>query len=103
MKRSFPLTEEEYILRLDDVANNLRCWGAVSHVRNSLEKSKERPRIGKLQDVIESCPFSNIRGKLGNRTILHLDFGIEENIEELLLCILHLLYCSRIAHELIQL
>lgn len=48
-KRSFPLTEEEYILRLDDVANTLRCWGAVSHIRNSLAKSKERPRIGKVK------------------------------------------------------
>ncbi|GER56132.1 hypothetical protein STAS_33844 [Striga asiatica] len=47
-QRSFPLTEEEYILRLDDVANALKCWGAVSHVRSTLEKSKERPRIGKV-------------------------------------------------------
>ncbi|KAD4982881.1 hypothetical protein E3N88_19552 [Mikania micrantha] len=46
-QRSFPLTEEEYLLRLDDVANTLKCWGAVSHIRNSLEKLKERPRIGK--------------------------------------------------------
>lgn len=50
-QRSFPLTEEEYILRLDDVANNLKCWGAVSHIRNSLEKLKERPRIGKAVSI----------------------------------------------------
>ncbi|KAI3453274.1 hypothetical protein Pfo_009937 [Paulownia fortunei] len=50
-QRSFPLTEEEYILRLDDVANTLKCWGAVSHVRNSLEKLKERPRIGKAVSI----------------------------------------------------
>lgn len=50
-QRSFPLTEEEYILRLDDVANTLKCWGAVSHVRNSLQKSKERPRIGKAVSI----------------------------------------------------
>ncbi|OMO60720.1 hypothetical protein CCACVL1_23921 [Corchorus capsularis] len=48
-QRSFPLTEEEYLLRLDDVANTLKCWGAVSHIRNSLAKVKERPRIGKIQ------------------------------------------------------
>ncbi|XP_020596437.1 uncharacterized protein LOC110036353 [Phalaenopsis equestris] len=47
-QRSFPLTEEEYILRLDDIANTLKCWGAVSHIRNSLAKLKERPRIGKV-------------------------------------------------------
>ncbi|KAL8535692.1 hypothetical protein ACS0TY_011360 [Phlomoides rotata] len=50
-QRSFPLTEEEYILRLDDVANTLKCWGAVSHVRSSLKKSKERPRIGKAVSI----------------------------------------------------
>ncbi|KAK6790884.1 hypothetical protein RDI58_009965 [Solanum bulbocastanum] len=51
IKRSFPLTEEEYLLRLDDVANTLKCWGAVSHIRNSLEKLKERPRIGKAVSI----------------------------------------------------
>ncbi|XP_073054639.1 uncharacterized protein [Primulina eburnea] len=50
-QRSFPLTEEEYILRLDNVANSLKCWGAVSHIRNSLEKLKERPRIGKAVSI----------------------------------------------------
>lgn len=50
-QRSFPLTEEEYLLHLDDVANNLRCWGAVSYVRNSLAKTKERPRIGKAVSI----------------------------------------------------
>ncbi|XP_044489569.1 uncharacterized protein LOC123213975 isoform X1 [Mangifera indica] len=50
-QRSFPLTEEEYILRLDDVANALKCWGAVSHIRNSLAKLKERPRIGKAVSI----------------------------------------------------
>lgn len=49
LQRSFPLSEEEYILRLDDIANTLKCWGAVSHIRNSLAKSKERPRIGKVK------------------------------------------------------
>lgn len=50
-QRSFPLTEEEYLLRLDDVANTLKCWGAVSHVRNTLENVKERPRIGKAVSI----------------------------------------------------
>lgn len=50
-QQSFPLTEEEYLLRLDDVANNLKCWGAVSHIRNSLAKVKERPRIGKAVSI----------------------------------------------------
>lgn len=50
-QKSFPLTEEEYIMRLDDIANTLKCWGAVSHIRNSLEKVKERPRIGKAVSI----------------------------------------------------
>ncbi|XP_048537106.1 uncharacterized protein LOC125515661 [Triticum urartu] len=50
-QRSFPLTEEEYLLRLDDVANTLRSWGAVAHVRNSLETTKDRPRIGKAVSI----------------------------------------------------
>ncbi|XP_004954504.1 uncharacterized protein LOC101753565 [Setaria italica] len=50
-QRSFPLSEEEYLLRLDEVANTLRCWGAVAHVRNTLEKLKERPRIGKAVSI----------------------------------------------------
>ncbi|XP_062220840.1 uncharacterized protein LOC133920164 isoform X7 [Phragmites australis] len=50
-QRSFPLSEEEYLLRLDGVANTLKCWGAVAHVRNTLEKLKERPRIGKAVSI----------------------------------------------------
>ncbi|KAH0851957.1 hypothetical protein HID58_094349 [Brassica napus] len=45
--KSFTLTEEEYILRLD-IANMLKCWGAVSHICNSLAKLKERSRILKF-------------------------------------------------------
>ncbi|XP_058730193.1 uncharacterized protein LOC131602185 [Vicia villosa] len=60
-QRSFPLTEEEYILRLDDVANSLKCWGAVSHIRSSLAKSKERPRIGKAVSIFIDMDASGAR------------------------------------------
>lgn len=60
-QRSFPLTEEEYILRLDDVANTLKCWGAVSHIRSSLAKSKERPRIGKAVSIFIGMDDSGSR------------------------------------------
>ncbi|KAJ7954509.1 DUF3067 domain-containing protein [Quillaja saponaria] len=62
-QRSFPLTEEEYILRLDDVANTLKCWGAVSHIRNSLAKSKEKPRIGKAVSIFIDMDESGGRAK----------------------------------------
>ncbi|EEE58106.1 hypothetical protein OsJ_08984 [Oryza sativa Japonica Group] len=55
-QRSFPLTEEEYLLRLDDVAASLRCWGAVAHVRSSLAKLKDRPRIGKAVSIFIDMP-----------------------------------------------
>jgi len=51
-QRSFPLTEEEYLLHLDDIANTLKGWGAVSHIRSSLAKTKERPRIGKAVSIV---------------------------------------------------
>lgn len=50
-QKSFPLTEEEYIYHLDSIADNLRCWGAVSTIRTSLAKTKERPRIGKAVSI----------------------------------------------------
>ncbi|XP_078160909.1 uncharacterized protein LOC144556426 isoform X2 [Carex rostrata] len=62
-KRSFPLSEEEYILRLDDVANNLKCWGAVSHVQSSLAKTKERPRIGKAVSIFIDMDESGGRSR----------------------------------------
>ena len=60
-QRSFPLTEEEYILRLDDVANTLKCWGAVSHIRNCLAMSKERPRIGKVMFLLKKIHKKMLR------------------------------------------
>ncbi|KAL9260337.1 hypothetical protein AKJ16_DCAP21754 [Drosera capensis] len=69
--KSFPLTEE-YILRLDDVANTLKCWGAVSHIRSSLAKLKERPRIGKAcvkkGDGASSLCYEE--GKMGRQIFL---------------------------------
>ncbi|KAK1408487.1 hypothetical protein QVD17_40304 [Tagetes erecta] len=41
----------DYLPRLDDLANTLICWGDVSHIRNSLEKLKERPRIEKAVSI----------------------------------------------------
>ncbi|GAB2275223.1 hypothetical protein Dimus_009984 [Dionaea muscipula] len=60
-QRSFPLTEEEYILRLDDIANTLKCWGAVSHIRNSLARLKERPRIGKAVSIFIDMDESGVQ------------------------------------------
>eukprot|EP00246_Nothoceros_aenigmaticus_P003492 TRINITY_DN14662_c0_g1_i1.p1 TRINITY_DN14662_c0_g1~~TRINITY_DN14662_c0_g1_i1.p1 ORF type:complete len:285 (+),score=41.87 TRINITY_DN14662_c0_g1_i1:182-1036(+) len=62
-QRSFPLTEEEYILHLDSVANMLRGWGAVSYIRSSLAKTKERPRIGKAVSIFIDMDESGGRAR----------------------------------------
>lgn len=62
-QKSFPLTEEEYIWRLDGVADNLRYWGAVSTVRNTLERTKERPRIGKAVSIFIDLDESGGRAR----------------------------------------
>jgi len=62
-QRSFPLTEEEYLLRLDSVASTLKGWGAVSYVRSTLAKTKERPRIGKAVSISIDINESGGRAK----------------------------------------
>ncbi|XP_022155177.1 uncharacterized protein LOC111022311 [Momordica charantia] len=62
-QKSFPLSEEEYLLRLDGVANTLKCWGAVAHIRNSLHKTKDRPRIGKAVSIFIDMDESGGRAK----------------------------------------
>ncbi|CAI5469935.1 unnamed protein product [Closterium sp. Yama58-4] len=60
-QKSFPLTKEEYLYRLDRVAENLRCWGAVGLVRAGLAATKERPRTGKAVSIRIDLDQTNIR------------------------------------------
>lgn len=48
---SFPLSEEEYVAHLDQVAGYIDAWGAVSQVQTYIEKTRERPRLGKAVNV----------------------------------------------------
>lgn len=48
---SFPMTEDEYLAHLDLVANYLEGWGSVSQVKDYLERTKERPRLGKAVSI----------------------------------------------------
>ncbi|GAQ81412.1 hypothetical protein KFL_000790370 [Klebsormidium nitens] len=61
-QRSFPLTEDEYIYRLDGIAETLREWGAVSMVKNSLKSTRERPRIGKAVSLMIDPELLGARG-----------------------------------------
>jgi hypothetical protein len=44
---SFPLSASDYQEHLDEIANYLNAWGSVCQVKNYLEKTRERPRLGK--------------------------------------------------------
>ncbi|NJK60878.1 MAG: DUF3067 family protein [Oscillatoriales cyanobacterium SM2_1_8] len=44
---SFPLTEAEYLARLQRVAACLSDWGVTAEVWASLQTTKTRPRLGK--------------------------------------------------------
>ncbi len=48
---SFPLSEEEYVAHLNQVAGYIDAWGAVSQVQTYIEKTRERPRLGKAVNV----------------------------------------------------
>ncbi|NJL88064.1 MAG: DUF3067 family protein [Leptolyngbyaceae cyanobacterium SM1_1_3] len=48
---SFPMDEVEYLEHLDDVATHLEEWGSVGYVRQYIEKTQERPRLGKAVSI----------------------------------------------------
>ena len=48
---SFPMTEDEYLAHLDQVANYLEGWGSVSQVKAYVDRTKERPRLGKAVSI----------------------------------------------------
>lgn len=48
---SFPMSEAEYLNHLDTVANYLNAWGCVAQVQDFVEKTRERPRLGKAVNI----------------------------------------------------
>lgn len=58
-QKSFVLSEEEYMNRLDYVAAALRQWGAVSNVKETIASRRDRPRVGRaisiMLDISESA------------------------------------------------
>ena len=48
---SFPLTEEEYLAHLDAVANYLQAWGSTEQVQTFIERTRDRPRLGKAVSI----------------------------------------------------
>lgn len=48
---SFPLTEPEYMVRLDTVASYIQAWGSAAQVQQYIEQTRERPRLGKAVSI----------------------------------------------------
>ena len=44
---SFPLTEAEYLARLESVMAHLQAWGVWETVRREIEATRQKPRMGK--------------------------------------------------------
>ncbi|MEQ8962775.1 MAG: DUF3067 family protein [Coleofasciculus sp. C2-GNP5-27] len=50
-QKSFPLSDAEYLERLDTIAHYLHGWGAVTQVQAYIEQTRERPRLGKAVSI----------------------------------------------------
>jgi Domain of unknown function (DUF3067) len=48
---SFPMTEAEYLERLDTVASYISAWGADIQVQRFVERTKDKPRLGKAVNI----------------------------------------------------
>jgi hypothetical protein len=48
---SFPLSEAEYLLHLDQIALYLNEWGQAEYVKVWISETRERPRLGKAVGI----------------------------------------------------
>lgn len=48
---SFPLSEQEYLEHLEAIAHYLNAWGGVQQVQSFIEKTRDRPRLGKAISI----------------------------------------------------
>ncbi|MGB7416714.1 MAG: DUF3067 family protein [Thermosynechococcaceae cyanobacterium] len=48
---SFPMTELEYQEHLDAIATYIKGWSAAQQIIDFIEKTKERPRLGKAVSI----------------------------------------------------
>ncbi|NEP60885.1 MAG: DUF3067 family protein [Symploca sp. SIO2G7] len=48
---SFPLSEAEYLERLQTIASYLHAWGGVEQVQDYINQTYERPRVGKAVSI----------------------------------------------------
>ncbi|KAK9814230.1 hypothetical protein WJX72_002603 [[Myrmecia] bisecta] len=60
-QRSFGMTEQEYMDRLENAAAALRAWGAVKTVKDQVAAVKQRPRVGKAVSIILDVDEQTVR------------------------------------------
>jgi len=48
---SFPRSEQQYIEHLNAIANYINGWNGVEQIQSYIEKTKERPRLGKAVSI----------------------------------------------------
>jgi hypothetical protein len=48
---SFPLSEEEYLAHLQEIATYLVGWGQADHIRQTILTTRDRPRLGKAVSI----------------------------------------------------
>jgi hypothetical protein len=48
---SFPLTQAEYIEHLNAIISYLEAWGSVAQVKEFIEQTRDRPRLGKAVSI----------------------------------------------------
>ena len=48
---SFPLSEAEYLEHLNAIANYIHAWGGAKQVQDYIEKTRQRPRLGKVVSI----------------------------------------------------
>lgn len=48
---SFPLSESEYLAHLNAIAHYVNAWNSEEQIKCFLQKTKERPRLGKAVSI----------------------------------------------------
>ncbi len=48
---SFPMNETEYMAHLEAIADYLNAWGSTAQVRDFIEQTRDRPRLGKAVSI----------------------------------------------------
>lgn len=48
---SFPLSEADYLAHLNAIVNYLQAWGSVEQVVTYIQRTREKPRLGKAVSI----------------------------------------------------